>query len=117
MPEESQSPKILYCRCAYAQVVPGDVKDGVLKSLCDSGVAFETVSDLCEMSARQDPRLKSIAEGGPVKIAACHPRAVKWLFHSAGVPLPEGDAVEILNMREESATGITGKLFNRELSQ
>ena len=104
--------KIVYCRCAFAQVVPDDVKNDVLKGLCDSGTSFETVSDLCEMSARKDPRLKTICEGGPSKIAACYPRAVKWLFHSAGEELPE-DA-EVLNMREESADEILGKLEIRD---
>jgi len=48
--------RILYCNCTYAQVVPKEVKEAVLKKLCESGVAFEAVADLCEMSARQDPR-------------------------------------------------------------
>ncbi|RYD36516.1 MAG: hypothetical protein EOP86_05775 [Verrucomicrobiaceae bacterium] len=83
---------MLYCRCAYAQVVPQEVKDGVLRHLCASGGAFESVADLCEMSARRDPRMREIASGaGPLKIVACHPRAVRWLFHAAGAPLPSGD--------------------------
>ena len=83
---EFVKPKILYCRCAFARVVPQETKDAVLEALCDSGVPFETVSDLCEMSARKDPRLAALLAGEePVKIAACYPRAVKWLFHSAGV--------------------------------
>ena len=69
--------RILYCRCAYAKVVPDDVKDAVLENLCTSGESFDSVSDLCEMSARRDPRLHSLLDGdAPVKIAACYPRAV-----------------------------------------
>ena len=82
------APRILYCHCTYAQVVPKEVKEAVLKKLCESGVSFEAVADLCEMSARQDPALKRLAEGGCTKIAACYPRAVKWLFHTANAPLP-----------------------------
>lgn len=105
--------KILYCRCAFAQAVPEGVKNEVLKRLCDSGVSFETVSDLCEMSARKDPRLEKMIEGeAPVQIAACYPRAVKWLFHQAGVPFPDDDKIEVLNMREESAEEIADKLLN-----
>ena len=89
--------RLLYCRCAYAQVVPQEVKDGVLRHLCTSGQSFESVADLCEMSARRDPRLAGLATSGPVKIIACHPRAVKWLFHAADVPLSEG--TEIINLR------------------
>ena len=95
-------PRILYCHCAYAQVVPKPVKDEVLQRLTDSGVAFDAVPDLCEMSARRDPALRQLAAEGDVKIAACFPRAVKWLFAAAGVPLP-AEGVEVLNMRTEPA--------------
>jgi len=97
--------RILYCHCAYAQVVPKEVKEDVLKRLCASGAAFDAAADLCDMSARKDPALKKLVEGGDVKIVACYPRAVKWLFHAAGAPLPQ-DGVEILNMREQSADDV-----------
>ena len=101
--------KILYCNCTYAKVVPKDVKQAVLRQLSDSGRAFDAVADLCDMSARKDPALKKIADGGCTKIAACYPRAVKWLFHAAGTPLPEG--IEVLNMREDSAEQIVRELL------
>ena len=107
-------PRILYCNCTYAQVVPKEVKEAVLKRLCESGVAFDAVADLCEMSARQDASLKRLAEGGAVKIAACYPRAVKWLFHAAKAPLPI-EASEILNMRVQSADEVANALFSAEL--
>jgi hypothetical protein len=101
--------RILYCHCAYAQVVPKATKDAVLEKLCASGVNFEACADLCEMSARKDPALKRLAEGGSIKIAACYPRAVKWLFQAAGAPLPE-DEVQILNMRVDNAESISRAL-------
>ena len=101
--------RILYCHCAYAQVVPKEVKEDVLKRLCASGEAFDAVADLCDMSARKDPALKKLVESGDVKIVACYPRAVKWLFHAAGAPLPK-DGVEILNMREQSADDVMRSL-------
>src|SRR5438876_4620769 len=101
-------PRILYCHCQYAQVVPPEVKEAVLRKLSDSGVAFDAVADLCEMSARQDPSLKRLAEGGAVKIAACFPRAVKWLFAAAAVRLPE-QGTQVLNMRVQSAEEVFGE--------
>jgi hypothetical protein len=94
--------RIVYCHCAYAQVVPKAVKEEVLSRLVDSGVAFDAVADLCEMSAKQDPMLKQLTESGSVKIAACYPRAVKWLFSAAKAPLPES-GVDVINMRVETA--------------
>ena len=111
MPE---APRILYCHCQYAQVVPPEVKAAVLKKLCDSGVAFDAVADLCELSARQDPSLQRLADGSPVKIAACFPRAVKWLFHTAKADLPL-DAAEVLNMRVQTADEVVAALFRPEL--
>src|SRR6266487_1950377 len=107
-------PRILYCNCTYAQVVPKEVKEAVLQKLCESGVAFDAVADLCEMSARRDPALQRLASGGPVKIAACYPRAVKWLFAAANAPLPK-DGAEILNMRVQPAEDVTAALESPEL--
>ena len=108
------APRILYCHCAYAQVVPPEVKAAVLKKLCESGVSFEAVADLCEMSARKDATLKRLAEGDSVKIAACFPRAVKWLFHTAQASLPV-NGTEVLNMRVQSADEVAAALFSPEL--
>jgi hypothetical protein len=118
----NQQPRILYCHCAYAQVLPKDVKEEVLRQLTASGVAFDAVPDLCEMSARQDPSLKQLAAtadgedaGGGVKIAACYPRAVKWLFAAAGTPLPE-NGVEIVNMRVEPAEKVVAAVLGDRLA-
>lgn len=108
----AESPRILYCRCTYAKVVPLETKDAVLRKLCDSGIAFDAVPDLCEMSARRDPALKKLAEGGKLKIAACYPRAVKWLFDAAGAKLQADDA-QVLNMRTESAETVAEKLLEK----
>ena len=105
MPEN----RILYCHCAYAKVVPEETKEQVLEQLADSGVAFEAVADLCEMSARKDSSLKRLAEGEPLKVAACYPRAVHWLFHSAGAKL-NGNS-EILNMRSMKASEVCKALL------
>ena len=103
------SERILYCHCAYAKVVPVETKTEVLKRLCDSGKPFDAVADLCAMSARKDPELKRLADGQPATIVACYPRAVRWLFHAAQAPLPK-EGVEILNMREQKAADILGRI-------
>ena len=106
--------RILYCNCTYAQVVPKEVKDAVLKGLCDSGASFEAVGDLCEMAARRDASLKRLADGNSIKVAACYPRAVKWLFASAQAPLSL-EQTEVLNMRVQSAEEVNARLLDDEL--
>jgi hypothetical protein len=108
------SPTILYCHCQYAQVVPKEVKEAVLKKLCESGVAFEAVADLCEMAARRDPAMQRLAGGGPVKIAACFPRAVKGLFHQTGADLSP-ERTEVLNMRTLTAEDVIAALLASEI--
>ena len=106
----NETRRILYCHCAYAQVVPKAVKEEVLRQLSESGAAFEAVADLCEMSARRDPALGRLAAEADLKIAACYPRAVKWLFHAAGAPLPDA-GVEIANMRTEPADNVVAAVL------
>ena len=89
--------KTLYCRCAFAQVIPDADKDAHLERLCGTGEAFDAVPDLCELAANRDPKMAELAGTDGLHIVACHPRAVRGLFRQAGHPLP--DDAEITNMR------------------
>ena len=101
--------RILYCHCAFAKVVAPEVKTAVLNGLAAADVEFDAVPDLCEMAAQGDSRLREIAAGGALKVAACYPRAVRWLFASAGAPLEEPN-VRIWNMRVEPAETVVAGL-------
>ena len=102
------SPPILYCHCAYADVVAPEVKHEVLQRLVASGVAFDAVADLCQLSAAKDPALQQLAGQPGLQIVACYPRAVRGLFAAAGSPLPD-DSTPILNMREQAAQVIAAR--------
>ncbi len=106
------TPRILYCHCAFARVVPPEVKTAVLDGLSEANVEFDSVPDLCEMAARGDERLKDLASGESLQIAACYPRAVKWLLASAGAELPDG-VVRVWNMRVETAATVLDGLLAR----
>ena len=101
--------RILYCHCAFARVVPADVKNAVLARLAESPVEFEAVPDLCEMSARRDPRLAELSSAGSLRVAACFPRAVRGLFEAAGAKL--APSVQILNMRTDTADDVADQLL------
>lgn len=100
---------VLFCRCAFARVVPDEVKNDVLKHLVNRAEPFDAVGDLCEMSARKDPMLADLAAQGELTVVACYPRAIKWLFSAAGAPLA-AEGVEVLNMRTEDAATICSRL-------
>jgi len=110
MSQDSHPTRILYCHCNYAQIIPPEVKKAVLDKLWESDRAFDAVADLCEMAARKDPELQRLSQGGQVKIAACFPRAVKWLFSGAQAPL-DRDQTEVLNMRDASAETVIDRLL------
>ena len=101
--------RILYCRCAYSDAVPRQVKDQVLKGLVEAGAQFDAVADLCALAARADGKLKEIAGSPRATIVACHERAVRGLFAGAGAPL--GDGARILNMRTRTAGDILQALL------
>lgn len=113
----SSEPRILYCNCTYAQILNKRIKAEVLRRLCTSGKSFEAVADLCEMAARRDARLNELADSskGPLKIAACYPRAVKWLFGSVGAEL-DPNQTEILNMRDELPEDVIKALLEDQVN-
>jgi len=101
---------ILYCHCAYADVIPDDTKRAVQAALATSDGRVEIVADLCERAAARDPLLAEIAsaDDGPLHVVACYPRAVRGLFAFAGAPLPGSATVH--NMRTDDAATILARL-------
>jgi len=95
-------------------MAPAAVKEAVLQHLCDSGRPFEPVADLCELCAHADPALARLAASGPLRIVACFPRAVRWLFAAAGAPL-DADTCEVLNMRTLTAAEVIARMESMNL--
>jgi len=100
---------ILFCQCAYAQIVPADRKRQVAAGLAASGAKWTAVADLCGLAAGKAPLLAELAGRSGLKIVACHPRAIRWLFHRAEAPLQPG-RFEVLNMRCQDAGEILSRL-------
>jgi hypothetical protein len=99
---------VLYCRCAYAQVLPAQAKQEMLEKLYASGQPFQAVADLCEMAAHRDERLGALAALDHLHIVACHERAVKGLFQQAQMPLKP--CAKIVNLRQLTAVEAYQKL-------
>lgn len=90
------------------------MKSAVLTAIKDANIEFEAVADLCQMSAARDPALKLWAKAESIKIVACYPRAVRWLFHAGGAPLPQS-GVEFFNMRVDGAEKIISSLLDGQV--
>jgi NAD-dependent dihydropyrimidine dehydrogenase PreA subunit len=94
---------ILRCRCANAAVIPAEVNQAVSTALAGRSDVV-TVDDLCACAANRDPRMADWAVDSALTIAACHPRAIRWLFKWAGAPLDEA-RVRFVNLRKEQTPG------------
>jgi hypothetical protein len=103
--------EILYCHCKFTRILPAETRDAVLTALIESGRPFEAVPDLCEMSARKDPALADYASRPGLRIAACYPRAVQWLFSAGDAPL-KSDQHKVGNMREQSADEVLATILD-----
>lgn len=96
---------ILFCNCAYKDIIPEETKSAVSSGLADPGVEVLGVPDLCELAAARDPRLQKVCKGKELTIIACYPRAIRWLLRWAGVDL-DTEGVRVLNMRSSGADEI-----------
>jgi len=98
---------VLICACEGARVFSKERAESLEQCLRQTGRSVEIVPDLCDLAARRDPRLRdAAAQGWP--IAACHARAVRWLFHQAQAPLAK-DA-RLFNLRETAPEEIAAAL-------
>ncbi len=104
---------IIFCSCAYYDIVAENVRQQVYRSLIAGGVKVEAVADLCGMAARHAPELLEWSQGKSLKIVACYPRTLRWLFHVAGAPLPE-QGVEFFNMRTQEPAEIVHSLLGSQ---
>ena len=111
MSEENGSEKgrVVFCTCAHYDLISQDSREYVYRHLRDSGVEFEAVADMCGLAAQNPLVLQQWARAESLKIIACFPRTVRWLFHFARAPLPSA-RVEIYNLRRRSAEEIAAQL-------
>jgi len=113
--ETARQTKVIFCSCAYFDVIPRTSKERILGALRTAGVAVEAVADLCGMAAGRDPQLQRWAQADSLAIVACYPRSVRWLFEAAGARLHGTDA-RLFNMRTQSADDILAGLLGDDMS-
>ncbi len=99
--DTAAQPPVLMCACAHYDIIPKATKDAVLDFLSRTGIRHEVVPDLCGLAAGHDPLLQQWSQSESPFVIACFPRAVRWLFSAADVPL-EGKPVRFFNMRTQS---------------
>jgi NAD-dependent dihydropyrimidine dehydrogenase PreA subunit len=110
MTEKGKIIKTLYCNCSYYDFIPRQTKDAVLDAMVEVGLEFEPVTDLCSLAAGRDPKLKQWTQAESIRIIACFPRAIKWLFYTGHAPLPPEKAT-FFNMRTQRPEDIIAGLL------
>ncbi|MBN1127262.1 MAG: 4Fe-4S dicluster domain-containing protein [Sedimentisphaerales bacterium] len=104
--------KILFCNCAYSDVVDRKVKSRIAEALRSEGIAFEAVGDLCKLAADGDPRMGEWAQCESLQIVACYERTIQSLFSRLALHLPDGGRV--WNMRTMDPDRIVSELLAEE---
>ncbi len=111
-----KSSHVVFCGCAYFDVIPNATKEEVFASLRQGGVEVEAVADLCGLAAARDERLHRWAGTESLSIVSCYPRAIRWLFEAAGAPL-DMRKVHLFNMRTQSPEEILSALLGDSVPQ
>jgi NAD-dependent dihydropyrimidine dehydrogenase PreA subunit len=106
-----KKPLIVFCNCGHTTLVPEAKKRRILRAIASCEADFEAVQDLCGLAARKDRVLSSWARRDDLTIVACFPRAVKWLFLSAGAELPE--TARLVNARTGGAGEISASIAGK----
>ena len=100
----SPNKRFLFCQCAFSAIIPDARKSRIEQALRASGAELVSVPDLCLLAEQHDPQLRELAATPGLTIVACHPRAVRWLFHFGGADLTP-DAT-LLDQRDQEADEI-----------
>ena len=99
----------IYCNCSYYNFISEKTRKSIFKALTACDFKFEAVSDLCLLAAKRDPIFKKWEKSEKIRIIACFPRAIRWLFHYGDFQLPPNN-VEYFNMRTETPENIIAGL-------
>ena len=102
--------RIVFCSCAYYDIIPRETRERVFSSLHEAGVSMDAVADLCGLAAAGDARLKEWAQADSLSIVACYPRAVRWLFEAGDASLRQ-EQTRLFNMRTQSPEAIVGEIL------
>ena len=104
---------VVYCHCADYQLVSEQVKSRVLDAFIDTGTECKFVSDLCKMAVQEKTVLQDwMKNASDIKIIACYPRAIRWLFEYAGVTLPK--ETEFVNLRTDDIEKVISEPLNKK---
>ncbi len=105
--------QILLCECRYAGVIARENVELAGRVLDRLGAGYVRVDDLCGAVINQAGELAKLVSyvgtdadidaGGVDRLVviACHQRAVKWLFASAGINWPA--AAKVIDLRKEQS--------------
>ena len=92
----------LVCSCSQRGLIPPASVAAVCSELAAQGWQTKVVPDLCEMATQTPTALREMAETHDFLVAACRPRAARWLLHRAGVPRPVSQ-IQFQDLRPRSA--------------
>jgi Pyruvate/2-oxoacid:ferredoxin oxidoreductase delta subunit len=106
---QTESASLLYCHCAFGDLVPEAKRRHLMEALSASGRSFKAVDDLCRLVATGDRDLQEWMGQQELTVVACYPRAVRGLLMAAGIRL-DGRTLNVFNLREQTIEEILAAL-------
>ena len=88
----------IICECVHGDWKTRNPMEALEESLRSDGYEISKTDDLCGMAANDAAKLAGLFESANVAtIAACHPRAVKWLCARVGISIEKLESIKFRN--------------------
>lgn len=109
---ETSRIRVIFCQCVHRDLAPALLQAEVLRGLQGSGVDLLVVPDLCEQAVRRDRAILEFVAFSDLRVAACYPRAVKWLLRYMGAST--AGECRVGNLRVGSAASVLEQLLGAQ---
>lgn len=108
---------LLLCACRNAGWIAPDKIAALRNHLARAMLPCAMVDDLCGLVALEPTHVRELCVD-VAGIVACHPRAVRWLLHAAGVEIDDpGTAIPVHNLRTASAESVAAAIPSLALTE
>ena len=106
----AELPRILLCDCHNARNGLSTLADALADELARRGRPADVrAADLCRLAAAEPGRLADLLNGGRWHVAACAPRALRWVLHRAGI---DAAAHRLVDLRDAPPSELAERLLD-----
>ena len=105
---------VVICECVHGDRIYRDKIQEIKSAINRGNNNTILVKELCRLAVSDSQELIHAIHERSIQIVACHPRAVKWLLHRAGISTSK-TPIAYLNIRTQSAKHILDRIGARRM--